>query len=467
MLSTACRLTCAMMSQHSQLQDGNFEIVHRSQIPSGAKVFPAVWQMRRKRDIATQQIKKWKARLNFDGSSMKKGVHYEHSYAPVASWGSIWLALAIAIAHNWVSTQVDYVLAFPQAPVERPVYTDIPRGFEMIDGLSTKDYALLLHGNVYGQKQAAHVWNKYLTKCLVTKAGFIQSRVDECVFYKGNVIYVLYTDDSILFAPTQKEVDNCIADIKAAGLNITVEGDVKDFLGVNIERHPDGTVKFSQPHLINKILKALRIDTNTTPKDTPAASSRVLSRGTNSAPFDQSFHYCSVIGMLNYLDAGSRSDIAYATHQCARFAAHPKKEHGKAVQWIGRYLNGTKEQGMIFTPDSSLGLEVYVDADFAGNWNRDEAPHDRDTARSCHGYIIKYMGCPIVWKSQLQTEIALSSTESEYTGLSYALRETIPMMELLKEMKSIGLPVTPANTDVLFKDNSGAIEMAQVHKYRP
>ena len=80
------------------------------------------------------------------------------------------------------------------------------------------------------------------------------------------------------------------------------------------------------------------------------------------------------------------------------------------------------------------------------------------------------MGCPIVWKSQLQTEITLSSTESEYTGLSYALRETIPMMELLKEMKSIGLLVTPPNADIhcqVFEDNSGAIEMAQVHKYCP
>ena len=45
----------------SQLQDGNFEIIHRSKIPTGTKVFPAVWQMRRKCDIATQQIKKWKA----------------------------------------------------------------------------------------------------------------------------------------------------------------------------------------------------------------------------------------------------------------------------------------------------------------------------------------------------------------------------------------------------------------------
>ena len=240
-----------------QLDDGNFEIVHRSTIPTGSKVFPAIWQMHRKCDIATQQIKKGKACLNFDGSSMKKGVHYEHSYAPVVSWGSIQLALAIAMAHNWVSTQVDYVLAFPQAPVEHPVYMDIPCGFEMAEGLSKKDYALLLHGNVYGQKQAAHVWSKYLTKCLVNKARFVQSKVDDCVFYKGNVIYVLYTDNSILFAPTQKEVDNCITDIQAMGLNITIEGNVKDFLGVNIEHCPDRTVKFSQPHLINKILKAL------------------------------------------------------------------------------------------------------------------------------------------------------------------------------------------------------------------
>ena len=74
-----------------------------------------------------------------------------------------------------------------------------------------------------------------------------------------------------------------------------------------------------------------------------------------------------------------------------------------------------------------------------------------------------YTGCPIVWKSQLQTEIALSSTESEYMGLSYALWEAIHIMEILKEMKHYGFPVTEPNTDVhchVFEDNTGAIEMA-------
>ena len=51
--------------------------------------------------------------------------------------------------------------------------------------------------------------------------------------------------------------------------------------------------------------------------------------------------------------------------------------------------------------------------------------------QSRYGFIISYLGVPIILKSQLQTEIALSSTESEYIGISYALREAIPIMQLL------------------------------------
>ena len=81
-----------------------------------------------------------------------------------------------------------------------------------------------------------------------------------------------------------------------------------------------------------------------------------------------------------------------------------------------------------------------------------------------------YAGCPIIWKSQLQTEIAMSSTESEYTGLSYALRDAIPIMELLKEMSQQGIEVRSTQAKIhckVFEDNSGALEMAKNHKYRP
>jgi len=136
---------------------------------------------------------------------------------------------------------------------------------------------------------------------------------------------------------------------------------------------------------------------------------------------------------------------------------------------LARYLKGTRDKGTILRPDKTKGLEVYVDADFAGNWDPREF-EDPDTARSRHGYFITFAGCPIVWKSQLQTEIALSSTESEYTGLSYALREAIPIMRLFQEMIDNGIPIESSEAKVhckVFEDNTGALEIAKVHKFRP
>jgi hypothetical protein len=57
----------------------------------------------------------------------------------------------------------------------------------------------------------------------------VQSKVDECVYYKGTVMYVLYTDDLILAGLAQNDIEQVIKDIQMANLNITVEGDIQDF----------------------------------------------------------------------------------------------------------------------------------------------------------------------------------------------------------------------------------------------
>ena len=457
---------------NQQMKVKAYSVIKRSKVPEGATILPAVWQLRRKRNSKTGEIKKYKARLNIDGSRMKKGIHYDQTYAPVATWQSIRLVLTMAAVHGWHTKQLDYVLAFPQAPVERDLYMEIPKGVEIenIDSSNTKEYVLKIHKNLYGQKQAGRVWYQYLANKLVKEVGFTPSKIDECVFYKGSVMYVLYTDDSILAGPDENEIKQVIKDIKKAKLDITEEGDLQDFLGVNIERKEDGSVHLTQPNLIKQIIKDLRLeDDKVKTKTLPAPCSKILSAHSESEDFDNSYNYRSVIGKLNYLEKCTRSDIAYATHQCARFTANPKKEHGEAARWLGRYLKGTMDKGTILKPNMRKDLEVFVDADFSGNWDPKES-HNADTARSRHGYIIMYKGCPITWKSQMQTEIALSSTESEYTGLSYALREAIPIMEILKEMKNNGYDIKSTVPKVhckVFEDNSGALEIASVHKYRP
>ena len=73
-------------------------------------------------------------------------------------------------------------------------------------------------------------------------------------------MFILYTDDSILAGLDLQELDDIAQKMKAVGLNLTVEGDISDFLGVQIDRINDNIFNLSQPHLINDVLKQLRLD---------------------------------------------------------------------------------------------------------------------------------------------------------------------------------------------------------------
>jgi Reverse transcriptase (RNA-dependent DNA polymerase) len=431
---------------NSQMKMGAYEVVLRSSKPPGDTLLPAVWAFRRKRKVATGVIYKHKARLNLGGHRMTKGKDYDETYAPVAAWPSIRLLLGMTIQNGWHTRQVDYVLAYPQAPIDRDIYMEIPRGCEL-PGYNTKDYILKIKRNVYGGKASGRIWYQYLRKHLAS-IGFKVSEHDECVFFKGKAMYVLYTDDSILAGPDPTELDDILEQMKGSGLDITSEGGIDDFLGVSIERKSDGTIYFTQQKLIQSILGDLGLlGDNVTTKSTPMASSKLLSRHPNSPPFDGHFEYRRVIGKLMYLEKSTRPDLAYAVHQCARFSHDPKVEHGKAVKWIGRYLKATDGKGLILRPSGS-SLELYVDSDFAGNWDPEIAETDAATAHSRHGYILKYCGMPLQWASQLQSIFALSSTEAEYVALSRAVQDSLLCIRLLQEMKSLGYNVPTDQTHV-------------------
>lgn len=86
------------------------------------------------------------------------------------------------------------------------------------------------------------------------------------------------------------------------------------------------------------------------------------------------------------------------------------------------------------------------------------------------GYVIMYAGCPIIWKSSMQSLIALSTTEAEYIALSSALREVIAVMNLMNELKRNGFKLHPSLPTVrcrTFEDNKSCIEIATNHKSRP
>jgi hypothetical protein len=243
-------------------KEGNYRLVKRSELPEGATLLSSVWQMKRKRKPSTGEISKYKARMNVDGSQMIKGLHYKETHAPVVQWETIRFFISLAILSNRHTRQLDFVLAYTQADVERYLNMKLSAGFSLPDRTITeqdrKDYVLKLEKKLYGQKQTGRVWYLHLKKNLL-KLGFKPSEHDECIFYYGKTIFIVYKDDTILLGPDQQEIDTLV---KKLGKTFKIEdqAELSDYLGIKIERKTDGTLECPQPTLTQSILKDHKLD---------------------------------------------------------------------------------------------------------------------------------------------------------------------------------------------------------------
>lgn len=242
-------------------------------------------------------------------------------------------------------------------------------------------------------------------------------------------------------------------------LKLSVEDDVAGFLGILLLKKDDGTIELLQEGLIDRILTVMGL-TDASVKHTPADSTP-LGKDVDGASCCENWSYSSVVGMMMYLANNSRPDIAFAVHQCARFTHCPKRSHEAALKRIARYLKGTRSRGMVIQPTDSLRLDLYADADFAGLWNIED-PHDPVCVKSRTGYALTLGHCLVLWGSKLQTEIALRAQESEYIALSTAMRELLPVRELLKEVAtSFAIDYDKVSTvSCVWEDNNAALKLA-------
>ena len=461
----------AMLKEVRDHEDrGHWVLVPMSEVPKGQRVLPSVWSMKRKRHIKSQEVYKWKSRLNVGGHKQIKDIDYDLTYSPVIAWPTIRLMLAWCVLNGWITQQLDLVLAYPHADVERPTYMKLPQGFKWKGRSDT--HCLKMIKNLYGQRQASRVYFQFLAKYLTKTCGFKQSTVDPCVFYGVNCILLVYVDDLILCAKSQEDMDNAV-ELMKDNLDLEEKGDLADYLGVNIERKDDHFV-FTQPHLIKSILKDLRLDSNSRSAATPALVGEALHADLEGEDHDDHFNYRSVMGKLNYLTKCSRPDLGYAVNACARFMSNPKKSHAIAVKRIGRYLLRTADKGFVIKPDKSKSFECYVDASFAGEWVKhkaDLAMVDPNTARSRTGFVILFAGVPLIWSACLQQTVVLSSCEAELVALSAATRECIFLLRLIDEAKKqANIDINLSDSKIhckVFEDNQGAIEVAKEFRLRP
>ncbi|CAJ1941720.1 unnamed protein product [Cylindrotheca closterium] len=106
----------------------HWKVVPIRSIPtySGKRAIPMVWAMKRKKNPLGEIIK-WKARLCAGGHRSIENVDYWDTYAPVVSWSTVRLMVIFALINNWHMESIDFVLAYPQAPIKTDIFMQPPR----------------------------------------------------------------------------------------------------------------------------------------------------------------------------------------------------------------------------------------------------------------------------------------------------------------------------------------------------
>jgi len=119
--------------------------------------------------------------------------------------------------------------------------------------------------------------------------------------------------------------------------------------------------------------------------------------------------------------------------------------HNAALRVL-KYLKGCPGRGLFFPKNSSLTLQGFSDADWAGSL---------DTGKSISGQCFFLGNSMISWRTKKQITVSRSSSEGKYRALASATCELQWILYLLRD-----LHVSCSKLPVLYCDNQNAIHIA-------
>jgi hypothetical protein len=121
------------------------------------------------------------------------------------------------------------------------------------------------------------------------------------------------------------------------------------------------------------------------------------------------------------------------------------KSHGEALR-IVKYFNGTKDYKLhLNNPDAPQLLFAYSDANFG---------ECKMNGKSNSGVICFINGGPIIWSNRKQTNVALSTCESEYYAVTEAEKKFLWLKLLLSDFC-----MDSSDPILLLNDNQSCISM--------
>lgn len=430
----------------SQLKNNTWTLVA---LPKGERAVTCKWVFKKK-ESSDGTLARFKARLVARGFTQRKGIDYQETFSPVVRMESVRILLVLANQYDLEIVQIDVKTAFLHGELEETIFMTQPQGFEKGGG----KMVCQLKKAIYGLKQASRCWNACFTTFL-KKFNLQPLASDNCIFvnkdcnltkcsHKQILIICIYVDDGLVMSNDKRLLNSCLEHLKTK-FDITI-GFPDIFVGLQIDRNRStGTIRMHQERYINKILerfgmensKAVSIPMETQLKLTKDGASGVDGRRTD-AP------YREVIGSLRYACSTARPDICFSVGLLSRFNSEPRITHWNSVKRVMRYLSDKAHHGLVAKRQDKLELVSYCDADYGNSL---------DDRKSTTGMVILLNSTPVVWKTQKQATVATSTCEAEFIAASTAVKETIWVSNILKEL---GIELKPVT---LFIDNQGTIKL--------
>jgi len=178
-----------------------------------------------------------------------EGAKETSGYAAVIDWGTLRILLSLSIQYNLHTTQVDFKNAFVQAPLDWPMFMNLPPGLQQ--ALQYKGKILCLGRSLYGHRYAAKLFYELLCQILVQKLNFHVSTHDHCLFIRHDCLIITWVDDAIIITKTQGVADDIIKAICSHNLDLDKQNDggLAEYLGINLSQLPDGSMEMTQAGL--------------------------------------------------------------------------------------------------------------------------------------------------------------------------------------------------------------------------
>ena len=437
--------------EYGQMTDDEVYELHTADrlLPPGANLIGSMIILEIKRNTATGEIEKYKARLVALGNQQQPS-SYDNIKSGTARSASVKMLISIqAKTLGAVSMVMDvkgaYLKSVLRDTKNEQLYLKLPNG----DIVRLKKY-------LYGLKQAGYEWECNVTDCL-TKLGYEQSETDPLIFSMRDgsdfIIMCLHVDDFYVVS-TQEEwirvLHKALTD--KYGVVTLKEGDLLSYLGLKIEHNIEqNTMDVNQPVFARKLVKEFLTSEMMSSKRvfrTPMSAVE-KSRPDDDVPTDR-LEYMRMVGGLNYLSQYTRPDMLYVVSRCAQACSRPTRKDVRRMIRAFLYLRDTLDVGLSFHV-GNVELVCYVDASY----------NSYSDGRGHYGYTFA-LGpddASFFARSKKASLTALSSTEAEYIALCEATRDAIWLRRLLRD---IGFK--QRQPTLMWQDNMSTIDMVNGHR---